>query len=247
MFIKYLKVLSALIVVLDLSTPSHAATYKLEVSGIINGIGYTDSSVFNDFSHFMGQSYTSTYILNDDHAVSPVVSDTYGRYEGTVTQASFKIGDLFASEFIGPANRGEMRVFDNDYDANGDGNNDDVLDITVGSYSTSPGNNFNTSKQPGNYEFALNLLFLINDSADLFSSKELDLSSIFFDSFSYLDSNFRFLSKTDDNIAFLSGNPTSITYRDVNDISAVPLPAAAWLFGPALLGIGYMGKRRKKT
>ena len=36
-------------------------------------------------------------------------------------------------------------------------------------------------------------------------------------------------------------------YADFSDPTVVPLPAAAWLFGSALVGAGIVGRRKKKA
>ncbi len=85
---------------------------------------------------------------------------------------------------------------------------------------------------------------LSTDANDIyFSDAAADIFSIFYDSGAPIGS--AMVSDVGLGIDFSGHDPAWRTLVGVQDVAPVPLPAAAWLFGSALLGLLGLGRRRQ--
>ena len=108
---------------------------------------------------------------------------------------------------------------------------------------TKPANWLSSSRQ---FNGAINLLDYFTAS-DLLSSDPSDILTLQIDQNAYLAVSCNLYSNSSDCWASTQGQgdiTSSITYS-YNEISAVPVPAAAWLFGSGLAGlVGFAGRKK---
>lgn len=223
------------IVLLSLSHNISADTVSYSFHGVVDNIFTLSSTpadkVFDTFNVGDTFTYNLKYETADYQGIDTIGTEAY-RYQ--LVEYSFR----YSNGYEGHATDGELTVWNN-VPTGTLNESTDALFV----YTWPDGHPYEPT-QPSDLDapnigdsVLLTSNMLVRDRIDASLFESLDLSPLSDEFGDYDGSLFQLVFQdSGTNDAYINGRMT--------DISAVPLPAAAWLFGSALLGLGVI-KRRK--
>jgi len=214
-FIRSIGMLAALL----MASGVWGATLTYQVTGQVTSFTEIPAGGAPGVNGFFGVGDAFTYVLTYDTATFGGAGTTGST---TYTNGLSSIAFSYSNGYTGSATNGDISVWNdlligptpNDHFSSYSGTSDGLSGAAIGASNL----------------VAANILFADNNSANLFSSLDLvPLSTAFSD---YTSSQLE--------LVFQGGGGTTYVKGEMLTISVVPTPAAAWLFGSALIALGWM-------
>lgn len=186
-----------------------------------------------DYSGTLSQEIGVSGFIGKAFSGSVIYDDTGGRndvtlYTNTVRGYDLIIQDMFAGDIYGPssANATSNSILISK------GRNDEFLSTQYTNNTLIDGKIVDT------------VSVTLGGPRGLFDANNLDMSAAFFNSIT--SQEFQLTFNTSGIASSIGGTIDSLSVTAA-ELSAVPLPPAAWAFGTALIGAGVMSRRKKKA